>query len=168
MKKLTLLMSIFTLILGFTIQTFGQIVLPEVKIIAVNYKYLNAVDRSDMPLPVRQLEQAAASFDVKNSDYYLDEYDNYSISFYIPEGSMLASYDKDGKLLRTAEKYKNIRLPQAVSKSVYIKYPDWRIAKDYYLVNYYDGSDATKRYKLILEKGGKKMRIKTDENGDFY
>ena len=79
----------------------------------------------------------------------------------------MATYDKEGKLLRTAEKYKNIRIPQAVSKAIYLKHPGWIIAKDAYLVNYYESEGAKKMYRLVLEKGDKRLRVKTDENGNF-
>lgn len=39
--------------------------------------------------------------DLKSSDLYSDEYATYNISFYIPDGKILTTYDKDGKLLRT-------------------------------------------------------------------
>ena len=120
-----------------------------------------------MALPVKRLQREVAAFDLKNSDFYEDEYDTYFISFYIPEGEILAAYDKDGKLLRTAEKYKNVRLPRSVAATVAQKYPGWGIAKDVYLVSYYETRGISKVYKLILENGNKRMRIKTNENGDI-
>jgi hypothetical protein len=102
----------------------------------------------------------------RNSDFYEDEYDSYFVSFYLPEGEILAAYDKDGNLLRTAEKYKNVKLPREVATTVANKYPGWNMAKDVYLVNYYEKSGITKVYKIILEKGKKRMRIKTNDFGD--
>ena len=167
MKHLKLILVLVVFISGITARSFAQIVLPEVKVVAVNYKYLNSVDNDAVALPVKRLEREVAAFDLKNSDYYEDEYDSYFISFYIPEGEVLAAYDKDGKLLRTAEKYKNVKLPRAVAKTVADKYSGWDIAKDVYLVSYYETRGVTKMYKLILEKGKQRMRIKTNENGDI-
>ena len=166
MKNLKLsLLCVF--ILGFTIQSIAQVELPEVTIVATNYKYLNSVDDKDTPLPVKRLEREAAAFDLKNSEFYEDEYDTYFVSFYIPEGKILAAYDKDGKLLRTAEKYKNIKLPQTVAKTVADTYPQWTISKDAYLVSYYDERGTTKVYKLLLENGKKRMRVKINDQGDI-
>ncbi|MEE1962753.1 hypothetical protein V1387_08665 [Allomuricauda taeanensis] len=50
------------------------------------------------------MERKAAAYDVKNSDVYMDEYDYYEVAFHIPKGMILAAYDKDGKIMRTAEK----------------------------------------------------------------
>jgi hypothetical protein len=49
-------------------------------------------------------------------------YDNYVVSFYIPEGKILAAYDKDGRLLRTAERYKDVAVPKKVREAVAKKY----------------------------------------------
>jgi hypothetical protein len=165
MKKIILGLFIF----GLTIQSFAQIVeLPEVEIVAVNYKYLDNVNESDAAEAVKLLQREVAAFDLQNSEYYEDQYDDYFISFYIPQGKILASYDKEGNVLRTVEKYKNIALPNAVSKSVVKNYAGWTISENAYLVNYHDKKGVTKKeYKILLEKDSRRMRIKTDENGNI-
>jgi len=165
MKKIFLGLFVF----GLTIQSFAQIVeLPEVEIVAVNYKYLDNVGEPDAAQPVKLLQREVAAFDLKNSEYYEDQYDDYFISFYIPAGKILASYDKEGNVLRTVEKYKNIALPPAVSESIVKNYTGWTIAENAYLVNYHDKKGVTKKeYKILLEKEGQRMRIKTDENGNI-
>jgi len=150
-------------------QAIAQIILPEIVITATNYKYLNAVSPEESPAPVNMLEQYAAAYDVKGSKFYEDEYDNYFVSFYIPDGKILAAYDKDGKLLRTAEKYKDYGVPLMVKQAVEKKYPEWTISKDVFLVNYYaaGGGVTRKLYKLVLENGDKRMKIKVSDTGDF-
>lgn len=167
MKHLKLFIALIVFVSVFSLNSFSQIVLPEVKIEAVNYKYLNSVDSKSVPLPVKRLEREVAEFDLKSSEFYEDEYDTYFISFYIPEGEILAAYDKDGNLLRTAEKYKNVKLPSMVATAIANKYPGWAIAKDAYLVSFYENKGVTKVYKLVLEKGNKRMRVKTNEFGDI-
>lgn len=165
MKKILVGLFVF----GLTIQSFAQIVeLPEIEIVAVNYKYLDDVNESDAAQPVKMLQQEVATFDLKNSEFYADEYDDYFISFYIPQGKILASYDKDGNILRTVEKYKNIALPKEVAISVGKNYTGWTIAENAYLVNFHDQKGITrKEYKILLEKDGRRMRIKTDEKGNI-
>jgi hypothetical protein len=167
MKHLKLILVLIVFFTGFTVKSMAQIVLPEVKIVAINYKYLNSVEANAAPLPVKRLQREVAAFDLKNSEFYEDEYDSYFISFYIPEGEILAAYDKDGNLLRTAEKYKNVKLPTEVASTVAQKYPGWGIAKDVYLVSYYESKGVTKVYKLVLENGTKRIRLKTNEFGDI-
>ncbi|MCJ7758477.1 MAG: nicotinate-nucleotide adenylyltransferase [Gillisia sp.] len=165
MKKIILGLFVF----GLTIQSFAQIVeLPEVEIVAVNYKYLNDVRETDAAQPVQLLQREVAAYDLKSSEYYEDQYEDYFISFYIPQGKILASYDREGNVLRTVEKYENIALPNAVAESVVKNYAGWTIAKNAYLVNYHDKKGVTKKeYKILLEKDSRRMRIKTDEKGNM-
>ncbi|TYP99056.1 hypothetical protein C7447_102374 [Tenacibaculum adriaticum] len=165
MKKL-----IFGLcLLGLTTQLSAQdIVLSEVDLTAVNYKYINAVDSKDAAIPVKLLEEKAATYDIKKTELYSDEYDTYQVSFYIPDGIVVAAYDKNGKIIRTIERYKDISLPKAVRDAVYKRFPGWTITKDVYKVSFHiDKDEAKKTYKFKLENGDKTLRVKTDENGNF-
>ncbi|GAA4272764.1 nicotinate-nucleotide adenylyltransferase [Aquimarina gracilis] len=166
MKKIVLGLLVF----GFTFQSFSQNVeqLAEVWIIATNYKYLSETDAEDEALPIELLQRKVATYDIKSSDIYNDEYDHYEVAFYIPEGKILAAYDKDGKVLRTVEKFKNVKLPVSVSQSIQKRFPGWNVTKDVYLVNFHDKKGVTKKmYKLRLENGDKLIRVKTDDEGNF-
>lgn len=169
MKKLIIGFLIF----GFAIQSFAQIrteKLSEIVISATNYKYLNKTGIENASIPVTLLEQKVAGFNVKDADFYTDEYDTYEVSFYIPDGYILASYDGDGNILRTAERFKDVALPRAVIESVAKQYPNWAFAKDVYLVSYHDtnnGGKITKKYKITLKNGDKRIRVKVDEDGNF-
>ena len=168
MKRL--LLGLF--IIGLTTQSFAQIIqtekLSEVTVYATNYKYLNNL-ASEEPadISVELLQRKVAAFDVKESEFYQDDYDLYKINFFIPEGKILAAYDKDGKLLRTAERFKDVSLPDSVKESVADRFPGWTITKDVYLVNYHDQKGVSKKYKLKLVNGDKVLRVKTDEKGTF-
>lgn len=167
MKKL-----IFGLvILGLTIQTYAQEIktekLSEVVISATNYKYLNKTGLENASVPVTLLEQKVAGYDLKNADFYNDEYDSYIVSFYIPEGNILAAYDKDGTILRTVERFTDVTLPREVYTSVAKQYPNWRFEKDVYLVNYYDSGNITKKYKITLVNGDKRIKVKCDAEGNI-
>ncbi|MFC0775026.1 nicotinate-nucleotide adenylyltransferase [Terrimonas alba] len=167
MKQIKLAFIIGILSGGFVFQSASQETLPEVKVVAVRYKYLMSVDNKDLAQPVKLLERQAATFDVKSSEYYQDDYDNYFISFFIPEGQILAAYDKDGKLLHTAEKYKNVALPAVVRQSVTTRFPGWVIAKDFYVVSYEEAKGSRKVYKILLENGDKRIKVKTNDKGEF-
>lgn len=158
-------------VLNITMETFAQETevekLSEVVIVATNYKYLNEVDNREAAIPVKMLQRKVASFDLKNSDFYEDEYDDYFVSFYIPEGKILAAYNKDGQIIRTIERYKNIKMAPEVAKSLAATYPGWKISKDIYRVTFHTDKGSEKEYKFILEKDGNTIRVKTDENGKF-
>lgn len=159
-------------VLGLTTQLYAQdpqtITLDEVILVNTNYKYLGATDAEDMPVPVDDLQIKAASFDVKALDIYADEYDYYDVYFIIPRGKILATYDNEGNIIRTAEKFKNLDLPVPVVKSVLKRFPNWNITKNIYLVKYHDSKITAKKvYKLTLKNGDKRIKVKVDDTGKF-
>jgi hypothetical protein len=162
------MMFMGVLMWGAVIQGLAQEVLPEITVTA-RYKYLNAVSPEETAQPVNMLEQYAAAYDVKGATFYEDEYDHYFVSFYIPQGKILAVYNKEGNLLRTIENYNNAALPNHILKTVSREYPGWAISKGVYLVTYREnGSDQTKKvYKLVLEKGDMRKKVKINEKGEF-
>lgn len=157
------------IVFGFSPLLFAQVEeLSEVTIYATNYKYLNDVNSQEVAsIPVRDLERKVANFDVKESEFYHDDYDEYIISFYIPQGKILAAYDRDGKIIRTAERFENVNVPLAVKNAIVGKFPGWKITEDIYKVTFYDTRGSSKTYKLKLDNGVKTMRVKLDENGNF-
>ncbi|MCM8570417.1 nicotinate-nucleotide adenylyltransferase [Gramella jeungdoensis] len=157
------------LVLGLSPQLFAQVrELSEVTVYATNYKYLNDVNTEEVAsIPVKELEAKVANFNVKESEFYHDDYDEYVISFYIPQGKILAAYDKDGKILRTAERFKNINLPLAVKNAIVGRFPGWTVTEDNYMVIFYDDRGSYKKYKLKLQNGEKTLRVKLDEKGNF-
>ena len=165
MKKLIIVLYI----IGLTTSVFAQdpIELSEVVVAATNYKYLNQVDSKKAAIPVEFLQQKTATYDVRKFDYYDDEYEFYTVSFFIPKGKIVAVYDKDNKIIRTIEKYKDIALPKPVAKSIAKRFPQWKLSKDVYLLNYHNKLGIKKIYKLILENGDKRLKVKTDSEGNF-
>lgn len=167
-RAIRIIVTAIVCFMAFPDTSFAQITLPEVRITATSYKYLNAVDYKGQPQPVKLLQAQAATYNIKESPYYEEDYDNYFISFYIPDGRILAAYDKNGKLLRTAEKYKNVQLPKEVTASVTKRFPNWAISKDVYLVDYYHEKNiANKLYKLVLENGDQRVKVSLNEKGEF-
>ncbi|MBC8757645.1 nicotinate-nucleotide adenylyltransferase [Kordia sp. YSTF-M3] len=165
MKNLIL----FLLVCGLTTPAFAQIIeLDEVVIFPVKYKYLFEVVDGDIDENVKKLQMKLANFDVTKEEYYNDEYNEYHVSFYIPKGYALASYDRNGKLIKTIERYKNVKLPSAVSEALTKRFPNWSVDKDIYKVVYSEEKwDSKKIYKLKLTNGKETIRVKTDENGTF-
>ena len=165
MKKLILGL----LALGFTTQfMFSQeIELPEVYL-DVNYQYLDAIASEDVAESVKLLEKEVAFFDLKGSELYDDDFEIYNVTFFIPEGKILATYDEEGKIVSTIERFDNVRLPVSVSNAIMSKYPNWEVVADTYKVNYYGKSAiAKKQYKVKLENETKNMIVKLDPDGDF-
>jgi hypothetical protein len=144
---------LFLLVCGLTKPLFGQVIeLDTVVIRPITYKYIYEVVDDDIDQSVKDLQIKLGKFDITKEEYYNDEY----------------AYDKDGKLLRTIERYKNVKLPLAVSEALVERFPKWTVDKDIYKVSYSEPNwESKKTYKLKLSNGEKTIRVKTDENGNF-
>lgn len=155
-------------LLGLTTHIYAQEpeTFPAVNIVH-NYKYLSDVNSNEDAIPVEELHLKISDFNVQELDIYADEYDLYEVFFFIPEGKILASYDKESNLLRTIERFKNINLPSYVIESVADRFPNWTISKNVYLVNYHNSGRTKKEYKLTLENGDKRIKVKVDDEGIF-
>ena len=165
MKKLIIGLLVFGLTTQFM---FSQIIELSEVVVSVNYKYLNAIDNEQTAIPVKMLQEKVALYDVKESELYSDEYDTYTVSFFIPDGKIVAAYDKDGKIIRTIEKFENVKLPYDVTSAIVKRFPNWKMVKDVYKVNYHDTKGLTKnQYKVKLENGDKTMTVKLNEKGEF-
>ncbi|HEY5689632.1 MAG TPA: nicotinate-nucleotide adenylyltransferase [Yeosuana sp.] len=164
MKKLLLGLFIF----GLTTQINAQTIeLSEVEL-SVNYKYLNATNSKEIAVPVKKLVNEVLAFNESNTDVYIDDNGEYSVSFYIPEGEIIAAFNNEGKILRTFEKYNNIRLPLEVLQMIANRFPNWAIAGNSYLVSFHCEKGITKKlYKIRLENVDEVLNIKTDEKGVF-
>ena len=160
---------LFLLVCWLTTPLFAQIVeLDTVVIRPIKYKYIYEVVEDDIDQSVKDLQIKLGKFDVTKEEYYDDEYDDYRVSFYIPKGYAVVTYDKDGKLLRTIERYKNVKLPLAVSAALLERFPNWTVDKDIYKVSYSEPEwESKKTYKLKLTNGKKTIRVKTDQYGNF-
>lgn len=160
---------LFLLAFGLTTPVFAQIIeLDTVVVRPITYRYIYEMEDDDVDQSVKDLQMKLGKFDVTKEEYYSDEYDSYIVSFYIPEGYAVATYNQDGELLRTIERYKNVKLPLAVSKALTERFPNWVVDKDIYKVSYSEPKwESKKTYKLKLSNGKKNIRVKTDQDGNF-
>lgn len=141
--------------------------LDEIVVKAANYRYLNAVDNTEVPAPVRNLQEEVATFDTSGKDLYVDGDQTYNAAFEIPEGKILVAYDEHGNILKTVERFKDIRLPRSVRSALAQEYQGWSVVKDLYLVNYSQELGARKIYDVKLTNQKKTMRVKLDDSGEF-
>jgi hypothetical protein len=80
-------------------------------------------------------------------------------------GSLSATYNDKGKLIRVVERYQNVRLPNEVIYSVYKTYPDWTIVNDKYLYTQEEGDILKKQYNLKIKKGKQILKLTVHSNG---
>ena len=165
MKKIVLGFFIF----GLAIQANAQTVeLPET-VISVNYKYIDAVNLDNVPKRVKKLKEEVINYkNIEQSKLYDDEHDTYSVSFYVPKGKIVAAYDINGEIVKTIEKYNNVRLPLVVMQAVSKRFPNWGIVEDIYYIKYHIETDSLKQvYKIKLKNENETITVKTNETGMF-
>ena len=167
------------LFLGLTSLCYAQNkdgeMLSEVEVNAINYDYLKSVEVEFIPFSVRSLEIEVANFDVHESSViiigdendYQDEDGNYNVKFTNNNGFIKAVYNEEGIVLEATERFKNIKMPRVVLKSISEKYPNCKISKGLYLVTYNHDEGTTKKYVIILKNNNKRVKIKSDENGNI-
>ncbi|MFD0988834.1 nicotinate-nucleotide adenylyltransferase [Mariniflexile jejuense] len=164
MKKFVFILLVF----GINTQIIAQeIALAEVELVS-NYNYLTASTTDMLAKPVKKLEASVLDYKMEKSSAEYDKGEIYSITFKIPEGSIVADFNNEGKIISTTEKYTNVRLPLEVIYAILEQYPNWSITNNTYYVNYHTNKGITKRlYKIKLVNDAKSLDIKTDENGNF-
>ena len=137
----------------------GEYELEGVTIRPLNLTYVNSVREEYMPPSVHNLENRAARFDIRDLKAYNGKFEAYEVFFRQHNGTIVATYDKDGQILESSEKFKNIALPPVVRNQLYLDYPGWIISKDIYIVSYYKGGKVDKTCKVQLKNGKFKKTV---------
>lgn len=156
-------------------QVLEEKTLSEVEVHATNYHYLKSVEAEFIPYSVRSLEIEVANFDVNESsviivgdkNVYPDENGKFNVNFANNYGVINAVYNEEGLILRATEKFKNIKLPPVILKSILEKYPEYIFAKDLYLVTYDREEGTTRNYIIFIKNKNKRVKINSDENGNI-
>ncbi len=150
----------------------SNITLETVTIKPLNISYLREVQDKETPVIVKNLENVAARYDITEDPIFDREFEAYEVVFKTKKeggasGLITATYDSEGKILQSVEKYKNILLPKTVRNAIWKKYPHWAIHKDIYLVSYRNGKDAKKIFRVQVRKDGKRKNLKLSYDGSI-
>ncbi|ALJ06589.1 hypothetical protein APS56_16245 [Pseudalgibacter alginicilyticus] len=142
--------------------------LPET-IISAHSDYINSVVNENSINYIKKLEEALLNYDHSEiSNLYDSKKDIYNVTFKIPEGQIIASFNREGKIIKTFEKYKNIRLPLAVMQAVAEKYPNYSIIEDVYVANFNsDKDDLKQEYRIKIKNVDSILTVKTNKQGEF-
>lgn len=129
--------------------------------------YLSNVKEEATSNHVQFLEDKVSRFDVTT----LSKFDARSASFKVifkgNKGSITATYDCDGDILTTSEKFEDVKLPISVRNAVYQEYPGWSTLGNSYSVNYNKNIGAKKVYKVKITNGRVKKNLKIDSEGNI-
>ena len=144
-----------------------EIQLEDVVVTSVNLNYLEEVEEIGISENVTSLENEASVFDVKSLDDFDGRDAPYKVKFIGTKGYIIADYNKNGKIIKTSERYSNIALPKSLIKSIVSQYPESQFLKVVYTVEYDILKDAEKTYKVKIMDNGKKRNLKINLGRDY-
>jgi hypothetical protein len=137
-----------------------EVELEGVTVTSPNFNYLNSVQDKNTPEIVKVLERKAASFDLKESPIYNRIDEAYEVFFSNSKGKIVATYDNDGQILSSFEKFGDVVLPVPVRNTIFADYPDWKVNSNAYAVSYYRHKGVKKTYHFQISKNDKKKNLK--------
>ncbi len=155
--------------LGYSQSTNSKI--DEVKLSGVevaprNLTYWDGVSEGTISDRVLVLEKKASRYNIKEMPFFNDRSKVFYVNFKQNKGNILATYDRDGKILTSSERFKDIALPPAVRNSIYKENPGWTLHSNAYLVSYSHGKDVKKTYKALIRKGNLKKYLRLGVDGN--
>ncbi len=138
----------------------GSTFLLEGVTVSPNMLYLSSVSSGTHSKRVWDLENFAARYDITKSPLFDNSDRNYTISFKQSKGLILATYDKNGNIIKTSERFKDIVVPIGVRNYIGKEYPGWVHQGNSYLVSYSGNKNVKKVYKVEIVKQNMQKRIR--------
>jgi len=167
---------IFLLVFGFLTSSYSQkkppkeegkmdvINLPEIVIKKAGADFSVYIPDKNPDSNIKRDEEKFIAYDLGKDN---EGYDEYLLVMQIKKGTLAATYDEKGKLIRVVENYKNVLLPSQVIYSVYKKFPGWTIVNDKFLYTQEEGDIIKKQYNLKIKKNKDVRRLTVRPNGEI-
>jgi hypothetical protein len=167
---------VILLFLGFAASSYSQkktekeegkmdvIYLPEIVIKKAGADFSVYVPDDNPDQNVRRLEEKFVAYDL-GKDYEGNE--TYLLTMDVKNGSLAATYDEKGKLIRVVENYKNVVLPSEVIYSIYKNFPEWTIVNDKFLYTQTEGDIVKKQYNVKIKKNNDVRKLVVHPDGEI-
>lgn len=109
--------------------------------------------------PIRFVQE---NFNIKALLEVLDteDLDEIQVSFVNRNGFLKATFDKEGNLVKTVQKFKNISLPGDIREQVYKDNKGWSITRNIYVATGKGPMIQKEKYRIRLKNGSKNKNIK--------
>lgn len=164
---------IIIFILTITIAANGQVTekgkikieeLPGVVIKRVGTDFSVYIPDNNPDQRVKMVEDQFIAFDLGKG---AEGFEEYLVVMEAKNGSLTATYNENGKLVRVVENFKNVRLPSEVIYSIYRTYPGWSIVNDSFLYTQEDGDIINKQYNIKIKKDKEVIKLVVRPNGEI-
>ena len=113
---------------------------------------------------VRTVEEKFIAFDLGKD---AEGFEEYLVVMEVKNGSLTATYNENGKLIRVVEEFKNVKLPTEVIYSIYRTYPGWSIVNDSFLYSQEEGDVIKKQYNIKIKNDKETMKLVVRPNGEI-
>lgn len=160
------------IVLGFANLCYSQNINSEIEILEVanayskNVAYIDIVQEENMSKFVMSLEDRVSKYDVTTSSKFNGRKKPFKVIFKSTYGLITATYNAEGIILTTNEKFKNIKLPIPLVKIIYKEYPNWSFLSDSYTVAYQHNKNVKKTYRVKIGNGKMTKNIKINLEGN--
>lgn len=134
---------------------------------------LNAVDRDFANLTAVEFLSVPESFVVPSSidihKYKDSGYDSYIVTFAGKTEKIMATYNKDGKLMSTVDRYETRNAPNEIYYAIDKLFPEWVVRDGYKKMSIFDinGKEKNQYYKLTLENDKKIRKVYLNKHGQL-
>ena len=113
---------------------------------------------------VKMVEEKFIAYDLGKD---AEGYEEYLVVMEVKNGSLTATYNENGKLVRVVEQFKNVKLPSEVIYSIYRTYPTYSIVNDKFLYTQEDGDVIKKQYTVKIKKDKEIIKLTVRPNGEI-
>jgi hypothetical protein len=138
--------------------------LPGVVIKRVGTDFSVYIPDNNADQRVQVVEEKFIAYDLGKD---AEGYEEYLVVMEVKNGSLTATYNEKGKLVRVVENFKNVRLPSEVIYSIYRTYPGYSIVNDSFLYTQEDGDVIKKQYNVKIKKDKEVVKLLVRPNGEI-
>ena len=138
--------------------------LPGVVIKRVGTDFSVYVPDNNPDQRVKTVEEKFIAYDLGKDAEGAEEY---LVVMEVKNGSLSATYNENGKLVRVVEEFKNVKLPSDVIYSIYRTYPGWSIVNDKFLYTQEEGDIIKKQYNVKIKNDKEIIKLVVRPNGEI-
>lgn len=126
----------------------------------LNEDYLLAIADETPQNEADFLAGIISDYDIKEESGIESVLDEYNVIFISNKGYASVTYDNEGSIDVVTKHLRNVALPAKLVQLIHEEHRDWVIIQNKYTVSYSRGDDVSRTYRLTLQKGDQKKRIK--------
>lgn len=135
---------------------------PVTNMVTIKIKEKHVGEFQNDPLAYIENRFSIQQFINENQDR---DYDSYHVNFKTRKGKVRAWYDKEGEMVSTYQRFKNVQLPDDVKLEIYRNYKNSRILKNKHIVTSKKYLIDKEYFTVKIADGDQMRRIRVEREG---